>query len=118
MAKRLQRNLELLKILKNCKTKAQRRTVLKLADKDLIKCVCDCAYNVLQGNVKMSKTKQALLKRHGQKIRKFVDKKNRSGGLEKKREYLIQDGGFLPALLAPIIGLAGGLIGDLVAGKL
>ena len=116
MAKRLQRNLELLKLLKNCKTKAQRKAILKLADKDLIKCLCDCAYNILHGNIKMSRQKQCALKKHGHVIRKFANKKR--GGLEKKRDFLIQKGGFLPALLAPIIGLAGGLIGDLVAGKL
>jgi len=31
-----------------------------------------------------------------------------------KRDLLIQKGGFLPALLAPIIGLVGGLVGDLI----
>jgi ABC-type methionine transport system ATPase subunit len=113
VAKRLQRNLELLKLLKKCRTKSQRNMILKHADKDFIKCLCDCAINILQGNIKMSRQCQSNLKRHRECIRNFVAKK--TGGLDKKREFLVQKGGFLPALLAPIIGLAGGLIGDLVA---
>jgi hypothetical protein len=44
-------------------------------------------------------------------LREIVDRKT---NLTKKRKLLVQKGGFLPALLAPIIGVATGLIGDLI----
>ena len=111
MAKRLQRNIELLKILKSCKSRKDQNCILKLANKDLIQCLCDCAHNILQGNVKLSKQKKDLLKKYSSALRELAKK---NGGIEKKRKFLIQKGGFLPALLGPIIGIASGLISQLV----
>ena len=112
MAKRLQRNLEILKILKNCKSRKDQNCILKLVNKDLIQCLCDCAHNILQGNIKLSKQKKISLKKHSSALRDLAEKK---GGIEKKRKFLIQKGGFLPALLGPIISIASGLISQLVA---
>ena len=51
-------------------------------------------------------------------MRKLASKKDKYKTIKKKRQLLLQEGGFLPALLAPIISLAGGLIGELVAKQL
>lgn len=112
--KRLERNFELLKLLKKCKNKNQRNLILKLVENDCILCLCECAHNVLEGNLKMSKQKRSALKRFAPLLRELAEKK---GSVAKKREFLVQNGGFLPALLTPVIGLASGLIGELV-GKL
>ena len=111
MSKRLERNYKTLKLLHKCKTKGERTKILKLADKDLIACLCECAHNLLKGNVKLTKKRKDDLKRHKNCLRELVDKRK---GLETKRNILIQKGGLLPALLAPIISLAGGLVGELV----
>ena len=115
MPKRLKKNIELLKLLKKCKNKNQIKVVLELADNDLIRCICDCTNNILLGNVKLSKKNKKNLENKAKHMRELLKPKK---GIKKKRKYLIQHGGFiLPALLTPIIGLASGLIGEVV-GKL
>lgn len=110
MSKRIKQNLELLKLLKKSKL-AQRKLILKAADKSLIYCLCECIDNVLRGNVKLSPALKKRLAKDVKILRKIADRKIK---LDKKRTLLVQKGGFIPALLAPIIGIAGGLIGDLV----
>ena len=110
MSKRLKKHLELLKLLKKSKP-SQRKTILKLADKEFIYCLCECIDNTLKGNVKLTAAKHQQLSKSAKILRKIVDKKTK---LPKKRELLVQHGGFLPALLAPVLGIASGLIGDLI----
>ena len=110
MSKRLKKHLELLKLLKKSKP-AQRKAILKFADKELIYCLCECIENTLNGNVKLSSAKHHQLSKSAKVLRKIVDRKTK---VPKKRDLLVQHGGFLPALLAPILGVASGLIGDLV----
>ena len=111
MTKRLKKNIELLKLLKNCKTKQQKRILLELANKDLVYCVSDCCNNLLKGNIKLSNKKREQLKKFGPVIRELAARKT---GIKKKKQLLIQKGGFLPALLTPIIGIASSLFGELV----
>ena len=110
MSQRLKKNFELLKILKKAKPQ-QRKLLLKSAENSLILCLCECIDNVLRGNVKLSPAKKRQLSKYASILRKIVDRKTK---VNRKRELLIQQGGFLPALLAPVIGIASGLIGELV----
>lgn len=110
MSKRIKKHLELLKILKKAKP-AQRKALLESADNSLIFCICECIDNIIRGNVKLTAAKKRELAKHVDILRKVADRKTK---VQKKRALLIQKGGFLPALLAPIIGIAGSLIGDLV----
>ena len=57
MSARVKRQARMLKVLaKNdphvCKA------ILKGADKDLVKCLSECAYNILRGNVKLTATQK------------------------------------------------------------
>jgi len=72
---------------------------------EFIKCICECVKNVLVGNVSLSKEHKRRLKRHKHSLRKLVLKKTTQA--EKKR--LVQSGGFLGALLGPIVKVLGGL---------
>ncbi len=110
MSKRLKKNIELLKILKKAKPK-QRKLLLKAAENDLIYCLCECIDNVLRGNVKLTAAKKKELAKHATVLRNIVDRRTK---LHKKRALLVQKGGFLPALLTPVLGIAAGLIGDLL----
>ena len=110
MSLRLKNNLHYLKALCNCKPSA-RKAILKQADGELINCICECVDNILKGNIKISKAQKKKLGRHSTSL---VQLRNRKTGLKKKRELLIQKGGFLPALLAPIISVAGGLLSNLL----
>lgn len=109
MAKRFKKNLDYLSVLCKCKSK-QRCTLLKTADKQLIQTICDCAENVLSGNVPLdSKSKKKLFK-HKRLLRQLRGKKSWLA----KRSKLVQSGGFLPALLSPLLGIVGGLVTDLI----
>ncbi len=110
MSKWLKKNIELLKILKKAKPK-QRKLLLEAAENGLIYCLCECIDNVLRGNVKLSSVRKRELEKHKDVLRKIVDRKTK---VQKKRNLLVQKGGFLPALLAPVLSIAAGLIGDLI----
>ena len=66
--------------------------VLKGADKGLLNCLSECAHNILQGNVPLGVSQKKELKLLRKKSTKEKDKKK-----------ALQKGGFLPALLAPIL---------------
>lgn len=110
VATRLKRNFKLLRYLKKVK-KQRRSSVLKSAKKDLILCICDCANNILRGNVRLKERDRKALRRHKKSLRLLATQRT---GLEKKRKFLVQKGGFLPLLLAPIISAAGSLLGGLL----
>ena len=111
MSKRLKKHIELLKLLKKTNKRCQRQHIFNCADKGLVLCVCECINNVLRGNVKLSPANKRELSQHKDILRKIVD---RQTNVDKKRNLLIQKGGFLPALLAPVLSIAGGLISDLI----
>lgn len=79
----------------------QRRALLKKADTQLIRYICECALNVLQGNVPLKKVHKSRLKKHANVLRKLIKP---TTGFSTKKKIIVQQGGFLPALLAPIIG--------------
>lgn len=113
VASRLRRNLEHLRHLKNAK-KQKRASLLKSAQKDLILCICDCANNILRGNVQLRSKDKKALKRHKRALRALAERRK---GIETKRKLLVQKGGFLPFLLAPILSAAGGLIGNFLRSR-
>ena len=112
MSARVKRQARMLKVLaKNdphvCKA------ILKGADKDLVKCLSECAYNILRGNVKLTATQKTRLTKYKQKLRKVGNKKTSL----KQKQKLVQTGGFLPALLAPLLtSVIAPLAGEAVKG--
>ena len=72
---------------------------------ELVYCICDCVFNVLQGNIPVNEEEKNRLKRHRHFLRKLVNEK--TSYKEKKR--LIQRGGFLGALIPILAGLVGKL---------
>lgn len=76
------------------------KAILKGADKDLLQCLSECAHNVLQGNVPLKPSEKARLTKYKQKLRHIANKKTAL----KQKQKIVQTGGFLPALLAPLIG--------------
>lgn len=107
---RLKRNLPYLKALKNA-TPKRRKQILTASTTDHIKTLCDICLNVCQHHVDLSPKQIKCLQKHAKCIRALAAKK---GSLKHKRKLLIQNGGFLPALLTPIIGAVGGLLGNLL----
>jgi hypothetical protein len=111
---RLSRNLHLLKAIYKTSPK-RRKELIANADKDLVCTICDCAKNVLNGNVPMSKARKKKLVKHKKVLRALA---NPRISINRKRlAFKNQTGGFLPLLiplLAPILGIAGSLIGAAV----
>lgn len=76
------------------------RAILKGCDKDLLQCLSECAHNVLQGNVSLTPGQKSRLTKYKQKLRSVANKKTAL----KTKQKIVQTGGFLPALLAPLLG--------------
>lgn len=108
--KRLERNLSLLDVL-NKANKPQRNALINTTTKDQLQCICDCASNILNGNIKITDSDLRKLKRYQNHLRFLSDK---NGQIEKKR-IVIQEGGFLPLLLTPILSVAGSLLADVIS---
>lgn len=107
MSRRLKKNIPFLHALAKG-SQPQRKGILQGAKKDLLETICECALNVLHGNVPLSSSEKRKLKSHKHTLRNLC---NRKIALQnKKRKLLNQKGGFLPALIAPIIA---SLVGDI-----
>lgn len=79
----------------------QRKALLQKSDNKLVRHICECALNVLVGNVPLDKRHKSKLRKHASILRTLAEPRV---SLCKKKKLIIQRGGFLPALLAPIIG--------------
>ena len=99
MTKKVVTHLSLLKKLTKCKGK-QRKTLLEEGGKSLQLCLKECAFNILKGNLYFSKDQHTKLKRYKKHIRDLSKKKTS----QKRRLQIEQRGGFLPLLLAPVLG--------------
>lgn len=83
-------------------SKDQRSAILRKADPQLVRYICECALNILRGNVPLSSKHKNKLKRHASILRKLA---STQGSLSGKKKIILQKGGaFLPVLLAPILG--------------
>jgi hypothetical protein len=80
---------------------AQRKALLQKADTQLIRYICECALNVLQGNIPLTKEHKSRLRKHTNILRKLA---NSTDNFSAKKKIIVQRGGFLPVLLAPLIG--------------
>ena len=85
---------------------AARRSYVKKANKEFVECICECAKNVIKGNVPLKDCHLKRLRKEKKNLRALSLKKT---PLRKKRRIL-QKGGFLGALLTPVLSLLGGLL--------
>ena len=112
MSSRVKRQAHILKALSKAHPHVC-HAILRGADKDLLKCLSECAYNILRGNVKLSAAQKTRLTKYKQKLRKVADKKTSL----KQKQRIAQTGGFLPALLAPLLtSIIAPLAGEAIKG--
>ena len=109
MTKRVVSHLSLLKKLRKCKPNC-RKNLLKNGGKSLQLCLRECAVNILKGNVHLTKGHKAKLNKYKKQIREIGKKKTS----QKRRLHIEQKGGFLPALIAPVLGALLGGLGGLI----
>ena len=86
-----------------------RKAIIDNADCSLISCICECAKNILQGNIILKSKEKRNLAKHKQHLRQVIKK---SVPLKEKKR-IIQKGGFLSALLAPLASMVVPLISKL-----
>lgn len=98
MTKRVKTHLPVLKKLRKCSAK-QRRALLESGGKPLQLCLQECAINILNGNVPLSKVQYTRLRKH----RKHLRDLSKSTTSQKKKLSIEQKGGFIAGLLAPIL---------------
>lgn len=103
--KLLKKHIDTVKLLSHGKPSIC-KGIIKYADTDLIKCLCEICHNVLKGNVPLTSIQKRKLQRYKQTIRGLSSYRKTS---QLKKKQLLQKGGFLGALLPPIIGLLGSL---------
>lgn len=111
MSKRIKKYVETLNYLSKCDRRTG-KSIINSANSELINCISDICYNMLRGNLKINSTQKTKLDKYKNNIRKIANKK----ATQKSKKELIQKGGFLGAILAPLIGslitpLAKGIFG-------
>ena len=90
----------------------ERAALLKKARPALVKVICECALNILSGNIPLTKSQKSNLRKHVHILRKLVvaEPGHRNGvdrkhfGRKKKKLIVQKGSGFIPALLAPLLG--------------
>lgn len=102
--KRLRKYSSLLKTL-NSASPSTTKAIIQTSDRGLIDTLCDCCHNILKGNVPLTKAQKTRLHRHKRVLRKLTEKQSL-----KVKKGLLQKGGFLSALLGPVIGVLGSLL--------
>ncbi len=110
-ATHLKKNAQFLNFLLKASPR-QRCEIIKLSNSDQVKAITDCVRNVMKGNVPVTREQKHKLKSYKRILRKLMNKKV---GINKRKHILVnQKGGFFSALLAPILTVAGSLLGDLL----
>jgi len=113
---RLKRNVALLNVLSTA-PKHQREAIINTATRDQIICICDCCNNILQETLSLTPKELKKLQRYKDLIRYLAETKGKREFKDKKN-YLIQSGGFLPVLLAPILGAVGSILAETLVKKI
>lgn len=80
-------------------------------NKDQVKAICECVDNVLSGNIPIDSTTIKKLRRRRKALTAI---RNKNIPLAEKKQLINQTGGFLPALLVPVLATAASFLGDII----
>lgn len=105
--KRIKRNIDILKALNNIPTSAIPKVVPYL-NNDCIKAIGEIVVNILDGRVPINENQKTILQKYKKSLRNVKSCCVNKGNRNKLRQTITnQKGGFIPALLAPILPLLG-----------
>ena len=107
MSQRLRKFAPTLRKLNKLKPNQKKIWLKKHLDNELICCLCECAKNLLNGNVPITSAQRKKLVVRKESLHKLVRRKVSL----KNKKRILQRGGFLGALLSPIISVLGSLLG-------
>lgn len=88
-------------------TDAEKKKMIRLCDRGLVDCFSECAKNVLKGTVPLTSAQLRKLRRQKNNLRLLAVKKTSV----KRKKKILQKGGFIGAIIPPILGILGGLLG-------
>lgn len=100
MSKCVIKHIHLLDALAKAKP-SERKILLKNSNFGVVKSIVECIENVLNGNVKLDKNRLKKLKKYKNQLRKIYASGKK--WTSKKKVIIQTGGGFLPALLLPVI---------------
>ena len=107
MARSVEKHRDSLSKLQRCRSEKKRLELLEQGGKPLQLCLRECCINVMNGNVMLTKGERKALHEHKDDLRALKNKVT----FYKKRLEISQKGGFLPALIAPVLAaVVAGLI--------
>jgi hypothetical protein len=86
-----------------------RKHLISKADRSLVDWLCECADDILRGNVPLTKLQKEKLKRNKAGLRALT----KTSVSLKKKKALLQKDGFLGSLLAPIASVVAPLLSTL-----
>jgi hypothetical protein len=101
----MRKHTTLLRRLHKASVKERKNLLKHNCDKAFVECISECCKNLLKGNIPLKKSQLINLRRHKRSIRTLSLKKPAL----KYKKKIIQKGGFLGALLGPIVSILGGL---------
>lgn len=111
MSESLKKTLNFLQALTRVKDRDSREVVLKHLgdDKILYDALSEIARNYLKGNINLSTSQSKKIKRHSKVLKELCCKKNRKCA-KKRKELLVQSGGFLPILIPAVASIISAII--------
>ena len=105
MSQRARKFLPMLKRIRKMDER-EKGVFVRKCNKEFLDCVSECAKNVIKGHVPLTDRQKTNLRRRRNDPRALSIKKT---SLRKKRRIL-QKGGFLTALLPPVLSILGSLL--------
>ena len=93
--------------LAQTRSRKQREALIRNADRSCIAALVEIVFNFLRSEIPLSPQQKARLRPHSSKVRQF----SRIRSEKRARKFLVQRGGFAPAIIAPILtAIASGLL--------
>jgi hypothetical protein len=105
MSQRIRKYYPLLRAINSLPEPLRRRAV-NVCDRKMIDCLCECAKNILKGNVPLTASQKKKLRRERNNLRLLALKKTSSS----KKKKILQKGGFLSAILGPALSVLGSIL--------
>ena len=112
VTRRVTRNANILSALHRASA-AARNAMLSVIKKDVVLAIVDCAKMIINRKVPLSQTQLQKVLSLAQDIKRFVSSKTSND----VRKRTLQKGGFLGALIGPVLSLIPQLLGGLLPGR-
>lgn len=112
MSQKIRRHYPMLKKILHMR-KVARSSAIKKCDRELIDCFSECAKNIINGRISLSRRQFTRLQRQKKHLRKLA---NTSTTLKERRAIIRQKDGFIASLLVPALATLGTILMDKIAG--